>query len=543
MKMIRNFVMLAASAILVSCAGAGSQMKKDLNTLQVSCEPSILEVTNDKISAEVTIVFPEGYFDKTAVMVLTPVLNYPGGKRTGKSFIFQGEGVKANYSIVPVSGKTARINVEFDYIPEMEQCRLELRSSLMIGEKKVDIPIIRVADGCLATSKLVYADGEFTTREDGFSIITSHTTETNILFDVNSSYVKNNRTNNTAVDLYRQYLRELNADSRYKITGTEIVAYASPEGGEELNANLSKDRASSALKAWDGMSGGIKVDSMSTRSMGQDWEGFKEAIETSDLEDRHLILRLLSMYSDPAVREAEIRNLSFIYDDLKKEVFPGLRRATFVVSAEHVGYSDEELVEMAAKQLAYLSEPEVLHLATISESRESKAFYYRLAVQRWKSPKGYFNLAVMALEEGKNEVALSYLAQCDEDADVLNLRGVISMRRGAYVEAGDYFRLSGTEFSKMNRGTLHIIKGEYNLAAQVLEGTGSCNEALAYILAGKYSEALSIEPADPRGWYIKAIAAARAADPEGVTKYLEKACESEEYAEKAKKDVEFVRFR
>jgi len=544
MKAIKILFAATLAAFTAAACSSQKQVSGGADTIGVTCTPKVLEVVSDKINADIDITFPSGYFKTNSMMVLTPVLVYSDGQRTGKAVIYQGEKIKANYRVIPLSGGKHTQNVSFDFVKGMEQSVLELQCKLMVGDKTIDLPSIKVADGCIATYKLADLGGEFALKDDGFQQVTTHTTETSIMFDVNSSYVKNDAINNNALAVYKSYLKEIQNNPRYNVTGAEIVAYASPEGGVDLNDKLSQDRATSAKQTWNKVSGGLSED-IQIKGVGQDWEGFKEAMENSDIEDKDLILRVLSMYSDPDVREQEIKNLSFIYEDIKKDVFPGLRRASFVVNAEHTGYSDEELQELAVKQLATLSEPEILHLGTITEDRDSKKYYYRVTTERWGSNAGYYNLAAMALEEGKTEVALAYLTHTDEgDPDVLNLLGAIEMRRGKYESAKNYFELSGTDDAKKNLGSMKIATGEYEAAAEALAGTGSCNEALALILAGKADQAASVSgDATARDSYISAIASARTGDAEGVKKHLSKAQQDPVYAEKAAKDVEFADYR
>ena len=533
----------ALLALIASCATPKKQMADNLDEVGITCNPEVLVVKSGKIDATITMSFPADYFYDRATLVVTPVLVYEGGQRTGEPTIYQGEKVKANYITIPKSGKLVRKCVSFDYAPGMELCHLELRCVLIYGEKKINIPAIKLADGCNSTYLLAVGSGEMDEKSDGFQLVTEFSTETSIMFDVNSAYVKNNSQNNTAISLYKSYIKELEQDERYRITGTEIVAYASPEGGVELNQNLSERRADAAVKTWK-KSSGIEADTIAIRSMGQDWEGFKEAMANSDIEDKDLILRVLSMYSDPAVRESEIRNLSFIYDDIKNEVFPGLRRATFVVSAEHTGYSDEELLELAQTQLALLTEPEVLHLASITGTLEGKKFYNRLAAERFKSETGYYNLAYIALLEDKKEVAAAYLDRCPGDKDALNLRGVIELRYGNYAEARKLFKEAGTPAAMKNLGTISILEGDYEAAAKQLEGSGSVNEVLALILAGQAEKAASIASCDtPREAYIAAVAAARLGNADRVKGCLIEASKDADYAKRATKDVEFVDFR
>lgn len=543
--MMRRYSIIAACALaLASCATPEAQMKKEVKDLSIKSDPEVLVVVNDKIEADVTIAFPQAYFDQNTMMVLTPVLVYGEKQRTGKPFIFQGEKIMANYKVVPVNGITHREHIAFDFLPGMEQCHLELRCVIVRADKKVELPPIKVADGCNATYRLVQISGEYQLKPDGYERVTRLSTETSVMFDVNSSTVKNSAVNRNAVSVYKSYLSDMNSDERYKVTGTQIVAYASPEGGEEYNAELSEKRANAAVGTWQDMSSGMSADSLSVLSVGQDWEGFKEALENSDLEDKDLILRVLSMYSDPAVREAEIKNLSFIYEDLKTEVFPSLRRATFVVNAEHTGYSDAELLELAEKHLGMLSETELLRLASIEEDLELKEFYYRYAAQRYLSEVGNFNLAVMALDRNGNDIAQVYLQQIAEDEDVLNAKGVIELRKGDKEAARNYFLRSGSVDSKKNLGTLLILEGKYHEAAQMLEGSGSANETLAYILDGQIDKAVNTANCEsPRDAYIAAIAYARMGNAEGVKNALAVACQDEQWAEKAQKDVEFVDFR
>lgn len=544
MKAFKIFLAAAVAALVAASCSSQKQVNSGGSGLEVTCEPHILEVVGGKINAAITLNFPEGYLKTNAMMVTTPVIVYSGGQRTGTAVIYQGEQIKANYRVIPLKGGQHTQNVSFDFASGMEQCVLELQCKLMVAGKEVPLPSIKVADGCIATYRLADLSGEFSLKPDGFERVSNYTTETSILFDVNSSQVKNNSQNKNALEVYKSYLRELQNDPRYNVTSAEIIAYASPEGGVDLNDKLSGDRAKAAEQTWSKVGSGLGED-IKVSSVGQDWEGFKEAMANSDIEDKDLILRVLSMYSDPEVREQEIKNLSFIYEDIKKDVFPGLRRASFVVNAEHTGYSDEELKEMAEKQLALLSEAEVLHLAGVTEDRENQKYYYRVTTERWGSNTGFYDLAVLALNENKIDVALAYLTHTEEgDRDVQNLLGVIEMRRGRYAEAINLFEQSGTDDAKKNAGSAKIALGDYAAAAQALAGTGSRNEVLAYILAGQTdSAAAAASDATPRDSYIAAIAAARKGDASGVKKHLAKASEDPVYAEKAAKDAEFADYR
>ena len=539
---VKNLLLAAACAACACACGTVSQTRQmeSADNFTVSCEPSVLELRAGKIEAEFSIDFPKGYFAPSAVMVVTPVLVYEGSQRTGSAIIYQGSAVQANYKEIPLKGKVVREKVSFDYLPGMQQCSLELRPIVAFGQKSVTLPALKVAEGCRTLCLLADTEGVYDLKEADYQDTVRRSTEIELRYQVNSSEVGAGSGNSMIVRDAKEYVQEIEADPRSKVTGAHIVGYASPEGGEERNANLSQDRAESARAVWKGIFG--SEAGLDLRSAGQDWEGLRASIEASDIYDKNLILRVLDMYTDPSVRESEMRNMSKLYSDLKAAIFPELRRSSIIVESEFCNYTLEELRARAREELFMMTEDELIHLANNLSDRDTRSFYYRLAAERFGSAAGYYNLAMLALGVKIDAVASSYLGRVQEDADVLNARGVIAMRAGKYDDALALFEKSGNRSAHLNSGTIYIMKGEYEAAAAALAGTGSFNEALALVLCGRADE-VRLQGSDAREAYLLAVMAARKGDSAQASKWLEKACADVDFKASAAKDIEFSALR
>lgn len=526
-----------------SCSASRAQQMKMAEKITISSNPEVLALVGDKIPADITVTFPAKYFHPSAIMEVTPVLVYEGGEQVGKTFTYQGEKVKDNYRVIASDvDNSVTEKVSFDYVPGVEKSYLELRSVAYYKGKPIEIPAIKVADGCNVTQLWAETDGEYSFKKDAYKEVISESAEGQVMYDYNSATIKKSELRSASVKELQAALEEIAADPRYTVKGTKVVAYASPEGGQEYNAKLSDKRAESAKKAWDKVTGGMKTDDIQVKSMGQDWDGFKEAVQNSNIEDKELILRVLSMYSDPAVRESEIRNMSKVYTEINKNVFPELRRARFIADVDYKNFSDEELKELADKAVDVLDEEGLLRVASITTSADRKAELYKMAVSKFGSDRAQFNLAVLSLNAGKTDQAAAYLKKVSKvDADVTNALGVCELRKGNLDAAADLFRKAGTTEAKANLGSIDILKGDYASAVKNLEGTGSHNLAVAYILTNQLDKAeKSITCNCARSNYLRAIIAARRGNSSDVEKYLAK---TGKMKEKAEKDVEFADFR
>lgn len=541
MKTFKILALVAMAAVAVSCGASRAKQMAMAENLKITCNPEVLALVGDRIPADVTVTYPAGYFAPTAIITVTPVLVYEGGEQALKSKIYQGEKVKDNNWVIPADGGTVKESYQFTYRPGMETSHLELRTTVFYGKKRIEVPAIKVADGLITTSILADTDGYYSFKADEYQSVISSTTEGQILYDKNSADVKTSQLRSSSINDLKAALAEITKDPRYTVKNTQIVAYASPEGGQDYNAKLSDKRASSAQKAWDKISKDIDINDVQVKSIGQDWDGFQEAVQESNIEDKDLILRVLSMYSDPAVREREIRNMSQVYSEINDKVFPELRRARFIADVDYQNFSDEELVELSRKAINMLDEEGLLRVAANSTSKARKEELYNRAVKDFGSDKARFNLAALSLDDNNPDSALSYLNGIKRpDADVLNAKGVCALQKGDLDEAAKLFKQSGTSEANANLGTVNILQGDYEAAVRNLAGTGASNEAVAYLLTGQNAKAASaVAGDDARADYIRAIASARAGNATAAKNYLASAAAKDpSFKTRAAKDIE-----
>ena len=527
----------------VSCSSP-EKMAEMAENVTVKCEPAVLEVIGGSIDATVSVTYPEDYFHPKAILEVTPVIVYEGGEVAMEPFVFQGEKVQDNYEVVPSDGATITKKVHFDYVPGMESCYLELRGVVKHKSKAINVPSKKVADGANTTYMLVDRSGELDLKADNYQEVIKQTAEGQILYQINSANVRNSELKSQSVKDYQAALNEILANERKTIVSTDIVAYASPDGKEDENAKLSDNRSKSAEKAYDKVTKKIDVDSpVNVTSIAEDWEGFQELVAASDIEDKELIIRVLSMYSDPAVREKEIKNMSSVYSDLAKEILPELRRARFIANVEFQNYSNEELLQLIEENVDVLDETALLRAATLVKKNDQKVDLYKKAIEKFNSAAAQYNLGVTYIKMKELQKAEAALEKCEKDADVYNALGVIALRNDNLDAAAEYFALSGNESSVKNAAVIDILDGEYEAAAAKLAGDTDGNAVLAQILVGNYAAADKLSCKCYKSYYIRAIAAARQGNAEGVKTNLEKACKNAKLAERAAKDVEFAQYR
>ena len=541
---MKKTLMYVAAAVLAIACASPEKMAKMAENVTAESNPAVLEVVAGTIDATVSVTYPKDYFNPNVIVEVTPVIVYEGGEAAMKPFKYQGEKVKDNYKVVAKAGQTVTEKVHFDYVEGMEKSYLELRGKVIAGNKTVALPAKKVADGANTTYMLVKREGNLAYKKDNYQDVISTSAEGQIRYLVNSSDVRNSELKGQSVKDFLAALDAAAADERTTVTSTEIVAYASPEGSEKLNNNLSSNRSTSASKAWQKITKGKDAADPTVRSVGEDWEGFQQLVQESNLEDKHLILRVLSMYSDPAVRENEIRNMSQVYTALKGEILPELRRARLIANVEKKNYTNEELIDLLANNESVLDEEALLRVASVVKDPAQKENIYQKAIERFDSDRAQYNLAVLYLEQGKDAKAEAGLAEVKSaDGDVLNAQGVLALHKDDLKTAESCFRKAGTPEAKANLGTVLILTGQYEEAARVLEKPLGCchNSVLALILTDQLDKALkTAHCGDPKVWYLKAIIAARQGKADEVKKCLEKAFRKPELKERAARDIEFV---
>lgn len=541
--MKRTLIILAAAALAAACASP-EKMAKMAQNVQVSCQPAVLEVVGGSIDPVVTVTYPKDYFNPNVVLEVTPVIVYDGGEAAMKPIKYQGEKVKNNYKVVSSEGQKVTERLHFDYVEGMEKSHLELRGKVLAGKKSINLPVKKVADGANTTYMLVKRAGNLAFKKDNYQDVIVSTAEGQIKYNVNSAEVRNSELKGKSVKEFLAALDAAAANERATVKSTEIVAYASPEGAEKMNNKLSANRSQSASKAWDKVVKGHESLDPTVRSVGEDWEGFQQLVSESSIEDKELILRVLSMYSDPAVRENEIRNMSQVFTALKGEVLPELRRARLIANVEVKNYTNEELVDILKNNEKILDEEALLRVASVAKDAAQKESIYQKAIERFESKRAMYNLAVLYLSEGKMAKAKAGLGELDaKDPDVINAKGVVALREDDLQTAEACFRQAGTPEAKKNLGIVQILTGEYDAAVQTLKDVDGCchNTVLAYILTDQLDKAkASAHCGDPKVWYLKAIISARQGKADEVSKNLERAFRNPALKERASRDIEFA---
>ncbi len=544
MKKITKILSFVAIGAALAACSSPEKMAKMAENVTVKCNPAVLEVVGGKIDADVTVTYPEDYFHPKAILEVTPVIVYEGGEVAMKPFYFQGEKVQDNYQSVSSDGATITKHVQFEYAPGMENCYLELRGVASHKSKSAVLPSKKVADGANTTYMLVCQKGKLDLKADGYIEILKETAEGQILYNINSSDVRNSQLKSQSIKDFQAALDEIKSNERKTLVGTDIVAYASPDGKEDENAKLSDKRSSTAQKAFGKVTKKHPADApVNVSSVAEDWEGFQELVAASDIEDKDLIIRVLSMYSDPAVREKEIKNMSSVFQTLAKDVLPELRRARFIANVEYQNYTNDELLNLINDNIDILDETALMRAATLVKENAQKAELYKKAADKYNSKPALYNLAVVYLwmdEDGKAKNALS---GCPQDADWNNAMGVIALREGKLETANEYFAAAGTETAKENMAVIDVLNGQYMAAAAKLAGKDGYNAALVALLNGNNAPAAALDCDCASAAYLRAVAAARQGDAAKVASNLAAAGKCEKLAARAAKDIEFVQYR
>ena len=539
-KTIKSLSVILLAFAAAACSSP-EKMAEMAENLTVGCEPAVLEVVGGKIDADVTVTYPANYFHPKAILEVTPVIVYEGGEVKMEPFVFQGEKVKDNYQVISSDGTTVTKKVSFDYAPGMEKSYLELRGTVKYKTASTNLPSKKVADGANTTYMLVCQNGVVDYKADNYQDVITQTAEGQILYNINSAEVRSNQLSSKSI---KAAIDAIKANDRMNIVSTDVVAYASPDGEEDKNAALSTNRSKTAEKAFDSVTKKHSVDApVNVKSIAEDWEGFQELVAKSDMEDKDLIIRVLSMYSDPSVREKEIRNLSAVYQTLAKEVLPELRRARFIANVEFVNYTSEELLELIDSNIDILDEEALLRAATLVKEDDDKLAIYRKAVDKFDSQRAQYNIAVVYINADELGRAKNALSKVEEDSDVYNALGVIALREGDVNAAAEYFAIANNAAGVENAAIIDILDGEYEAAAQKLSGKKGFNAALAQLLVGNTAPAAALEKNCAKSAYLRAVAAARQGKASTVKSELEKASKNDKLAQRAAKDVEFAKIR
>ncbi|MBN2275811.1 MAG: hypothetical protein JXR41_16105 [Bacteroidales bacterium] len=563
MKKIRlNYLpsIVAAALILSGCAGL-TKMRDNAPTVSYEVKPNPLETHKGEVTVTVDTKFPEKYFNKKAVVVATPVLKYEGGEKEFESTTLQGESVKANNKVIPYAGGSYSYTGTIPYSPEMMKSELMVRMSASIKEKTpVEFSSAKIADGVIATSQLVQVSPKTVMIGDKFVRITPESYKADIHYVINKSDVRKSELKSDDVSTFEAALKEAQADSSKQFKGAKISAYASPDGPLDLNEKLSGNRGGSAeqyLKKALKNSEVAEADAaefLTIASTAEDWEGFKELMEQSSIQDKDLILRVLSMYSDPVVREKEIKNISKAYEDIAVDVLPKLRRSVMTVNVDVIGLSDDEILNLAKTDPSKLDVEEILYGATLTDDNAVKLAIYEAAALAFPDDvRTHTNVGHMLMKMGKTAEAKAAFekakAIADDEVAKCNL-GAVALAEGDLETAESLLSagMGAGDAASYNLGIIKIKQGDYAAAASYFGSKPSFNAALAQLLNGNNDKALATlnEMGDDVGacvYYLKAIASARAGKEDGVFVNLRNAVGKDaKWKEYALKDAELLKY-
>jgi len=531
---------------LASCSSP-AKMAKYPEMVTVACTPQILEVVADVITATYSVSFADGYFHPKAILEVVPVLKYTDGEEVAPIMNLQGEKILDNFKVIPVTGANAAQTIKFAYKPGMEASQLELRLTVM-DKKGTRTPYpypYKTADGANITYKLATFGGTPVFAPDAHQAVIREQKEAQILYLVNSSAIRPKELTKAEIKEFEQFLANAQNDARREVKNTQIISYASPEGPTTLNNKLSEGRGKSAETAYNNATKKILTGvDLSTTSMGEDWEGFKKLVSSSNIADKDLILRVLDMYSDSNVREREIRNMSKVFTTLQDKVLPDLRRSRLIANVDFTNYTNDELLAMVNTNLNDLDEEALLRVGSLLKENNDKINVYKKAAEKFNSARGYNNLAVCYINGNDLAAAKTALGKAsNQDGYVKNNLGVIAMRDKKFDEAYALFNQSNIPEAKHNKGAIDIYNGKYVDAAANLVGEKDHNEAIAYLLTNQLDKAAFLDHPCPRASYIRAIIAARKGNKTAWAKEMETVNANASFKARADKDIEFAKMR
>ena len=550
-KLYLPLLMAMVVALFSSCSKKMGELSADYFTVT----PQVLEAVGGKVPATINGKFPEKYFNKKAVVEVTPVLKWNGGEAKGQPATFQGEKVEGNDQTISYKmGGSYTMKTSFDYVPEMAKSELYLEFKATIGKKVVTIPAVKVADGVISTSELVnntLGNANPALGEDAFQRIIKEKHDANIMFLIQQANIRSSELK-TAKEFNKE-VANVNEAANKKISNIEVSAYASPDGGVSLNTTLAENRESNTTKMLSKDLKKAKIDApIDAKYTAQDWEGFQELVSKSNIQDKELILRVIAMYQDPAQREQEIKNISSVYKTLADEILPQLRRSRLTLNYEIIGKSDEEIAKLASSNPSELNVEELLYAATLTNDPAKQEAIYTQATKQFPNDyRAFNNLGKLAYQAGNVDKAESYFkkaASVNASPEVNMNLGLISLIKGDKAAAETYFgKAAGTKELGESMGNLYIAQGQYERAVNSFGDSKTNSAALAQILAKDYNKAkntlANVERPDAYTDYLMAVLGARTNNSSMVTSSLKSAvAKDSSLAKKAATDLEFAKY-
>lgn len=548
----RNLLKITTALLLAVLVSSCACRLKPLNGSAAQVDPNPLTLVGTQIPGQVRLTIPAKWCHKRAIVNITPELRYNGTSVTGQTVTIQGENVRDNYqSISYERGGSVIVPFAFEYKPGMEQSDLYLTFTATVKGKKVNLPAVKVARGTIMTAGLAsISDITPALARDAFQRVIKEQYTADLKFLINRAEVRAAELNKREVKDWKDVV-----DNAYQVPNQEvdieIQAYASPDGAQDFNERLSAQRERNTSSVIARQLGKKKIE-VNAHYTAEDWDGFQKLLEASNIQDKELVLRVLSMYPDPEDREREIRNLSHVFTQLADEILPELRRSRLNANVRIIGKSDDELKMFMAQRPGRLTIEEILYTATLYDNAKDQMNAYQQAGQLYpKDYRAYNNIGTLYLAQGNYEQAASYFAKAQKiqpnAASNMN-EALLALDRGNLAEAQ---RLMGSAVEAPEAGQgigfLQMHEGKYADAIRSFGNTPSNALAIAQIMQGQYADATRTlaAVAQPNGEtaYLKAVVAARTNDLQALVSNLRSAiAQDRSYALRAQRDLEFAAF-
>ena len=548
----RNLLKITTALLLAVLVSSCACRLKPLNGSAAQVDPNPLTLVGTQIPGQVRLTLPAKWCHKRAIVNITPQLRYAGTSVTGQTVTIQGENVRDNYQTISYErGGSVIVPFAFEYKPGMEQSDLYLTFTATIKGKKVNLPAIKVARGTIMTAGLAsISDVTPALARDAFQRVIKEQYTADLKFLINRAEVRAAELNKREVKDWQDVV-----DNAYQVPNQEvdieIQAYASPDGAQDFNERLSAQRERNTSSVVARQLGKKKIE-VNAHYTAEDWDGFQKLLEASNIQDKELVLRVLSMYPDPEDREREIRNLSHVFTQLADEILPELRRSRLNANVRIIGKSDDELKMFMAQRPGRLTIEEILYTATLYDNAKDQMNAYQQATQLYpKDYRAYNNIGTLYLAQGNYEQAANYFARAQKiqpnAASNMN-EALLALDRGD-LAAAQRLMGSAVEVPEAGQGIglLQMHEGKYADAIRSFGNTPSNTLAIAQIMQGQYADATRTlaAVAQPNGEtaYLKAVVAARTNDLQALISNLRAAiAQDSSYALRAQRDLEFAAF-
>lgn len=573
-KLMKLSVVLVAASLALSSCNCFKKMAQNRDEVKLTVTPEILTLNNGTVAADINVTFPVEYFNQKAVIKVTPVIVFEGGEIAAAPKYFQGSKVDDNYAVVSANGGVYTQHVEFPYDPRMDQCALQLRAEIKCpGGKCKEFTLVNLNDGAIPTKEqaevlagndeaakaalakefgLTVAYGLNTLQKDlkygdlmepmanNYKKVTTVVDKTDLLYAINSSVVTKKNERKADLGDFKNNV-DKNLENDRATQNIAVKGYASPDGPEKFNDKLSKARSESGKKVVAKLlkNTGLDVDAA---AYGEDWAGFKELVEKSDIKDKNLILQVLSLYNSPAQRENEIKNMSSVFDELKSDILPELRRSQIVNTTDIQGKTDAEIMA-AYRNGRELTVEEYLYAAeTLANGADEQVAILAVAAKKYNDARVYNNLGVAQTNAGQKAEALKSFekaAKLDSSKELNKNLLLANLANGNTAEAKKYAQSADAEA----KAAMAAAQGDYKAAANTLEGY---NAAVASVMNNDLAAAKKAIAKDNSADadYLRAVIAAKEGDLNTANAQLKSAVsKNPALAEKAAKDVNLKALR